>query len=120
MNETIGHVFYRSYRWESNPTVSSQRSIRWILDHFLMIGVIRMRQVRVKPEKCNIPKSYSDEIADCYPAYSTSKKDTDPCKFSIYSNNISLSKVYMTIILEILPIINHRVDIVSIDCTILI
>ncbi|CAF0821104.1 unnamed protein product [Rotaria sordida] len=78
MNETIGNVFYRSHIWQSNQTVTSQRSIRWVLDHFLMIGVIRMRQVRVKPEKCNIPKSYSDEIADCYPAYSLDKKDTDP------------------------------------------
>ncbi|CAF3985937.1 unnamed protein product [Rotaria sp. Silwood2] len=78
MNETIGNVFYRSHVWQSNPAVTSQRSIRWILDHFLMIGVIRMRQVRVKAEKCNIPKSYSDEIADCYPAYSLNKKDTDP------------------------------------------
>jgi hypothetical protein len=85
MNETIGHVFYRSHVWKrSNSTDTSQSSIHWILDHFLIIGVIRMRQVRVKAEKCNIPKSYSDEIADCYPAYSTEKKDTDPCKFSIY------------------------------------
>ncbi|CAF0775709.1 unnamed protein product [Adineta steineri] len=78
MNETIGNVFYRSHIWKSNPSVTSQRSIRWILDHFLMIGVIRMRQVRVKAEKCNIPKSYSDEITDCYPSYSSEKKDTDP------------------------------------------
>ncbi|CAF4246341.1 unnamed protein product, partial [Rotaria magnacalcarata] len=78
MNQTIGNVFYRSHIWQSNPNVTSQRSIRWVLDHFLMIGVIRMRQVRVKAEKCNIPKSYSDEIADCYPAYLSNKKDTDP------------------------------------------
>jgi len=81
MNETIGNVFYRSHIWKSNPSVTSQRPVRWILDHFLMIGIIRMRQVRVKAEQCNIPKSYSDEIADCYPAYSSGKKDTDPCKF---------------------------------------
>ncbi|CAF3288423.1 unnamed protein product [Rotaria socialis] len=78
MNQTIGNVFYRSHIWQSNPNVASQRSIRWVLDHFLMIGVIRMRQVRVKAEKCNIPKSYSDEIADCYPAYLSNKKDVDP------------------------------------------
>ncbi|UJR22497.1 hypothetical protein I4U23_025550 [Adineta vaga] len=77
MNETIGEVFLHSQQWMSKPSVTSQHSIHWILDHFLMIGVIRMRQVRVKAEKCNIPKSYSDEIADCYPAYSSEKKDTN-------------------------------------------
>ena len=81
MNETIGNVFFRSHVWKSNSNITSEQSIHWILDHFLMIGVIRMRQVRVKAEECNIPKSYSDEIADCYPAYSSEKKDTDSCKF---------------------------------------
>ena len=90
MNRTIGNVFYPSHIWKSNLTVNSQHSIHWILDHYLIIGVVRMRQVRVKAEKCNIPKSYSDEIADCYPAYSTEKKDKDPCKF--YMNHYSFSK----------------------------
>ena len=73
MNETVAEVFLRAQ--QSNSTL-----IHWLLDHFLLIGIVRMRQVRVKPEKCHIPKSYSDEIADCYPAYSSDKKDIDPCK----------------------------------------
>ena len=81
MNVTVGNVFYPSHAQPSNRNVSSQHHIRWILDHFLMIGVIRMRQVRVKAEKCNIPKLYSDEITDCYPAYSARTKDTNSCKF---------------------------------------
>ncbi|CAF1047678.1 unnamed protein product [Adineta ricciae] len=75
MNETLAEVFLRVQQQPSGP---NSTLIHWVLDHFLLIGVVRMRQVRVKPEKCYIPKSYSDEIADCYPAYSPDKKDTDP------------------------------------------
>ncbi|CAF0838110.1 unnamed protein product [Adineta ricciae] len=75
MNETLAEVFLRVQQQPSRP---NSTLIHWVLDHFLLIGVVRMRQVRVKPEKCHIPKLYSDEIADCYPAYSSDKKDTDP------------------------------------------
>lgn len=76
MNETVANVFYRS----DSRDAQEQHRIRWVLDHFLTIGVVRMRQVRVKAEACNVPKTYADEFAECYPSYNTKTKDKDPCK----------------------------------------
>ena len=74
LNTTIADVFYRR---------ASSSDTSWILDHFLLLGVLRMRQVRVKPEPCLIPRSYADEISDCYPAYSSAKTDTEPCESNL-------------------------------------
>lgn len=78
MQGVIVEVFYPSHQSRTNETQSP--TITWILDHYLLIGVIRMRQVRVRAEACQIPTSYMDEIDHCYPEYSTDKRDTEPCK----------------------------------------
>lgn len=64
------------------PTLYSNHSssIHSLFDHYLLIGVLRLRQVRVKAQACPIPSFYADEIDRCYPSYTSDTKQTSSCK----------------------------------------
>ncbi|CAF0982730.1 unnamed protein product [Didymodactylos carnosus] len=58
-------VYFGSYRWY-NKLINLNRTMRYVLNHNLLIGMPRIRQVRVKKEECNVHQSFKDEIKDCY------------------------------------------------------
>lgn len=62
--------------WYNNKTVAENRS--FIYHENLLLGVPRIRQLKVKNGSCLIPEDLKDEIKDCYDVYSASNEDTAP------------------------------------------
>jgi len=50
-----------------------------------LLGVPRLRQVRVKKNSCRIPAMFKTTIQDCYDSYSFFNEDKSP--FGIYAND---------------------------------
>lgn len=44
----------------------------------LLLGVPRIRQLKVRNGSCSIPEDLKDEIKDCYDVYSVANEDTAP------------------------------------------
>ncbi|KAF7252827.1 Polycystin-2 [Varanus komodoensis] len=62
--------------WYNNKTVAENRS--FIYHENLLLGVPRIRQLKVRNGSCSIPEDLKDEIKDCYDVYSVGNEDTAP------------------------------------------
>lgn len=60
----------------NNHTQADNRS--FIFYENLLLGVPRLRQLRVRNGSCSIPQDLRDEIKECYDVYSVSSEDRDP------------------------------------------
>ncbi|KAM4708884.1 polycystin-2 isoform 2-T2 [Discoglossus pictus] len=59
--------------WYNNKTMAENQS--FIYYENLLLGVPRIRQLKVKNGSCPIPVDLRDEIKDCYDVYSVGKED---------------------------------------------
>ncbi|XP_028723150.1 polycystin-2 [Peromyscus leucopus] len=59
-----------------NHTLADNRS--FIFYENLLLGVPRLRQLRVRNGSCSIPQDLRDEIKECYDVYSVSSEDRAP------------------------------------------
>ncbi|XP_066430192.1 polycystin-2 isoform X1 [Eleutherodactylus coqui] len=62
--------------WYNNRTVAENQS--FIYYENLLLGVPRLRQLKVKNGSCAIPEDLKDEITECYDMYSARNEDTAP------------------------------------------
>nr|XP_056710991.1 polycystin-2 [Euleptes europaea] len=62
--------------WYNNKTVAENRS--FIYYENLLLGVPRIRQLKVRNGSCSIPEDLKDEIKECYDMYSVGNEDTAP------------------------------------------
>ncbi|XP_060707555.1 polycystin-2 [Hemiscyllium ocellatum] len=62
--------------WYNNETLAENRS--FIYYENLLLGVPRIRQLKVKNESCKIHEDLKDEIKECYDVYSVANEDTSP------------------------------------------
>ncbi|KAE8630855.1 hypothetical protein XENTR_v10000990 [Xenopus tropicalis] len=62
--------------WYNNRTMAENHS--FIYYENLLLGVPRLRQLRVKNGSCSVPEDLKDEIKDCYDSYSVRNEDTTP------------------------------------------
>ncbi|XP_060103057.1 polycystin-2 [Heteronotia binoei] len=60
--------------WYNNKTVAENRS--FIYYENLLLGVPRIRQLKVRNGSCSIPEDLKDEIKECYNLYSVGNEDT--------------------------------------------
>ncbi|XP_008572478.1 PREDICTED: polycystin-2 [Galeopterus variegatus] len=60
----------------SNRTEADNRS--FIFYENLLLGIPRIRQLRVRNGSCSIPQDLRDEIKECYDVYSVSSEDRAP------------------------------------------
>ncbi|XP_036373120.1 polycystin-2 [Megalops cyprinoides] len=60
--------------WYNNKTLPENQSL--IYYENLLLGVPRMRQVKVHSKSCSIHQDLSDDVSECYSAYSVSSEDT--------------------------------------------
>ncbi|XP_041048078.1 polycystin-2 isoform X2 [Carcharodon carcharias] len=62
--------------WYNNETLAENKS--FIYYENLLLGVPRVRQLKVKNESCKIHEDLKDEIKECYDVYSVANEDTAP------------------------------------------
>jgi len=62
--------------WYNNKTIAENKS--FIYYENLLLGVPRIRQLKVRNGSCSIPEDLKDEIKDCYDVYSVANEDTAP------------------------------------------
>ncbi|RXM99331.1 Polycystin-2 [Acipenser ruthenus] len=62
--------------WYNNKTLPENQS--FIYYENLLLGVPRLRQLKVRNESCAIHEDLRDEIQDCYNMYSMGNEDTSP------------------------------------------
>uniref|UniRef100_UPI00398EA1B4 polycystin-2 n=1 Tax=Pristiophorus japonicus TaxID=55135 RepID=UPI00398EA1B4 len=60
--------------WYNNETQAENKS--FIYYENLLLGVPRIRQLKVKNESCKIHEDLKDEIKECYDVYSVANEDT--------------------------------------------
>ncbi|KAK2489482.1 hypothetical protein MC885_011515 [Smutsia gigantea] len=65
--------------WKSQPSNRTEAGNRsFIYYENLLLGVPRIRQLRVRNGSCSIPQDLRDEIKECYDVYSVSSEDRAP------------------------------------------
>uniref|UniRef100_A0A8C4XW06 Polycystin-2 n=1 Tax=Gopherus evgoodei TaxID=1825980 RepID=A0A8C4XW06_9SAUR len=62
--------------WYNNKTMAENKS--FIYYENLLLGVPRVRQLKVRNGSCSIPEDLKDEIKECYDVYSVANEDTAP------------------------------------------
>ncbi|KAJ1218769.1 hypothetical protein NDU88_006345 [Pleurodeles waltl] len=62
--------------WYNNKTMAENQS--FIYYENLLLGVPRMRQLKVRNGSCSIPEDLQDDIKECYDVYSPGNEDTAP------------------------------------------
>ncbi|KAL1023776.1 hypothetical protein UPYG_G00045970 [Umbra pygmaea] len=62
--------------WYNNKSLPENHSM--IYYENLLLGVPRIRQVKVRNESCSVHQDLRDEVQDCYNVYTTSTEDTAP------------------------------------------
>ncbi|KAG8454241.1 hypothetical protein GDO86_000762 [Hymenochirus boettgeri] len=62
--------------WYNNRTMAENLS--FIYYENLLLGVPRVRQLKVKNGSCSVPEDLKDEIKECYDFYSVWNEDTEP------------------------------------------
>ncbi|XP_075716827.1 polycystin-2 isoform X2 [Rhinoderma darwinii] len=62
--------------WYNNRTIAENQS--FIYYENLLLGVPRLRQLKVRNGSCSVPEDLKDEITDCYDMYSVRNEDTAP------------------------------------------
>uniref|UniRef100_A0A8D0S520 Polycystin-2 n=1 Tax=Sus scrofa TaxID=9823 RepID=A0A8D0S520_PIG len=65
--------------WKTQPSNGTEAHNRsFIYYENLLLGVPRIRQLRVRNGSCSIPQDLRDEIKECYDVYSVSSEDRAP------------------------------------------
>uniref|UniRef100_A0A7N5JGZ7 Polycystin-2 n=1 Tax=Ailuropoda melanoleuca TaxID=9646 RepID=A0A7N5JGZ7_AILME len=65
--------------WKTQPSNRSEADNRsFIYYENLLLGVPRIRQLKVRNGSCSIPQDLRDEIKECYDVYSASSEDRAP------------------------------------------
>ncbi|XP_069341463.1 polycystin-2 [Eulemur rufifrons] len=65
--------------WKTQPHNQTEADNRsFIFYENLLLGVPRMRQLKVRNGSCSIPQDLRDEIKECYDVYSASSEDRAP------------------------------------------
>lgn len=65
--------------WKAQPSNGTEADNRsFIYYENLLLGVPRIRQLRVRNGSCSIPQDLRDEIKECYDVYSVSSEDRAP------------------------------------------
>lgn len=62
--------------WYNNKTMAENKS--FVYYENLLLGVPRIRQLKVRNGSCSVPEDLRDEIKDCYDVYSVANEDTAP------------------------------------------
>ncbi|XP_012737948.2 polycystin-2 isoform X1 [Fundulus heteroclitus] len=62
--------------WYNNKSLPENQS--FIYYENLLLGVPRLRQVKVRNESCSVHEDLRDEVQDCYNIYTPSNEDTAP------------------------------------------
>ncbi|CAJ1052439.1 polycystin-2 isoform X1 [Xyrichtys novacula] len=62
--------------WYNNKSLPENQSL--IYYENLLLGVPRLRQVKVRNESCSVHEDLRDEVQDCYNMYTPSNEDTTP------------------------------------------
>lgn len=62
--------------WYNNESLPENQS--FIFYENLLLGVPRLRQVKVRNESCSVHEDLRDEVHDCYNVYTPSNEDTAP------------------------------------------
>uniref|UniRef100_A0A4W6BZI6 Polycystin-2 n=1 Tax=Lates calcarifer TaxID=8187 RepID=A0A4W6BZI6_LATCA len=62
--------------WYNNKSLPENQSL--IYYENLLLGVPRLRQVRVRNESCSVHEDLRDEVQDCYDMYTPANEDTAP------------------------------------------
>ncbi|XP_053559279.1 polycystin-2 isoform X2 [Bombina bombina] len=62
--------------WYNNRSKAENQS--FIYYENLLLGVPRLRQLKVKNGSCSVPEDLRDEIKECYDVYSVRNEDTSP------------------------------------------
>ncbi|XP_023655171.1 polycystin-2 [Paramormyrops kingsleyae] len=75
---TEGPLLNGLYRedWYNNKTVSENQT--FIYYESLLLGVPRLRQVKVRNGSCYVHEDLKDEVTECYGLYSTANEDASP------------------------------------------
>lgn len=65
--------------WKTQPSNRTEADNRsFIYYENLLLGVPRIRQLKVRNGSCSIPQDLRDEIKECYDVYSVSSEDRAP------------------------------------------
>lgn len=64
-------------KWYNNQNISAD-DLGYIYYENKLLGVPRMRQLKVKNGSCQVHPDFQDEITACYDSYSKDKEDTAP------------------------------------------
>lgn len=62
--------------WYNNKSLPENQSL--IYYENLLLGVPRLRQVKVHNDSCSIHEDLRDEVQDCYNMYTPTNEDTRP------------------------------------------
>ena len=62
-------------QWYNGKNVTSD-DLGYIYYENKLLGVPRIRQLRVRNDSCKVPEDFSKEIKQCYDAYAPSIEDT--------------------------------------------
>ncbi|XP_030046524.1 polycystin-2 [Microcaecilia unicolor] len=62
--------------WYNNKSMAENKS--FIYYENLLLGVPRLRQLKVRNGSCTVPEDLKDEIQECYDVYSVSNEDSTP------------------------------------------
>lgn len=65
--------------WYNNKSLPENQSL--IYYENLLLGVPRLRQLRVRNESCSVHRDLRDEVYDCYSVYSPVKEEKAPFGF---------------------------------------
>ncbi|XP_069466725.1 polycystin-2-like protein 1 isoform X2 [Ambystoma mexicanum] len=65
-------------KWYNNQSLD-QSTRSFIYYENVLLGVPRIRQLKVKNNSCNVHKDFKDDISGCYDVYTKEKEDTAIC-----------------------------------------
>ncbi|KAM9847493.1 polycystin-2-like protein 1 [Aulostomus maculatus] len=63
-------------KWYNNQSLDSSNQQSFIYYENMLLGVPRMRQIKIKNNSCKVHKDFQDEITGCYDVYNE-KKEAD-------------------------------------------
>lgn len=70
-------AFYNNY-YETSNTDGLPDSTSYFLNENRILGVARLRQMRVMSNSCSIPSDFKQEIKSCYADWASSTEDNQP------------------------------------------
>ena len=82
---TLGPVMDGLY-WEQWYNQDNGTGTGYIFYENKLLGVPRMRQLRVKNGSCTVHKLFRSTISDCYDDYSSSGEDQSPFSIGVYNS----------------------------------